>query len=185
MFKLFFFLVFFSVNKVRETDYSSYKKWWQDVIKMENYNKSKIREMMDKTFSSILVPGPFSLQLNPEQKAVLEELTYTLESMVYDKKPIPYGFNILGSAGSGKTFLQSAFLEQCAARKIGLISMVYTGMGSTLCFCLTPEGEIVRSDTYNKTMSVSYASILHNILDIKDLSQESIDQKLKGLWRDR
>jgi hypothetical protein len=34
-------------------------------------------------------------------------------------------------------------------------------------------------------MSVSYASILHNILDIKDLSQESIDQKLKGLWRDR
>jgi pantothenate kinase-related protein Tda10 len=59
----------------------------------------------------------------------LEELTHTLERLVYRKEPIPYGYNILGSAGSGKTFLQSAFLEQCAARKVGLISMVYTGMG--------------------------------------------------------
>jgi hypothetical protein len=123
--------------------------------------------------------------LNPQQKAVLEELTYTLESMVYDKTPIPYGFNILGSAGSGKTFLQSAFLEQCAVRKIGVISMVYTGMGSTLCFCLTPEGEIVRADTYNKTMSVSFKTKYYNTLDIPDLSQENLEQKLKGLWRDR
>ena len=141
--------------------------------------------LLDRTFSNILVPGPFSKLLNSGQKATLEDIVNDLDGIVYRRQPLSYGYNVLGSAGSGKTFLQSALLEQCVARRIGLISMVYTGMGSTLCFCLSPEGEIFQSETYNKTMSVSYFSKVHKILDIKDLSEKSIQEKLNGLWKDK
>jgi hypothetical protein len=149
-------------------------------------SRDQFAHLLDKSFDDVLIPGPIARQLRADQKVALKETMIVIDRLHYDNIYPEESFVVLGSAGSGKTFLIQALYEQCLVRGVGVISCAFTGSASTLLSNLDRHGRFSPSDTFNSTFNMSRNAAGSLSTDgrakTQDLKRDKIEEMISGNW---
>jgi hypothetical protein len=135
---------------------------------------------MKPSEADVIVPGPISRKLKPEQKVHVARITKIIDNLKNDDMYPTHAEVLLGSGGSGKTFTVSSILEQCLVRKVGVLACAWTGCASSLLTCQDSSGKRYPAETFFTT--VRYPSPKRGQKEIELLTQDiDLDQLTKML----
>jgi len=133
-----------------------------------------------------LYTAPLLVKAYVEQKTILNSICFELDQLlIEDDRPyIPKAFCLLGGPGSGKTFLIDCLIEQCMARKVGLISCAFAASACLhICSCL-PNGTRIVSNTLNSTLALSIFQTNQTLKGLEPLKEGVVDELRRGPFKD-